>query len=124
MAGENDRECSATVTYGLDKALQRNQRFCMKVMCIANEQRDGFLPLPDQVAECPFTLLRLCRDLEVFFGTQIVEQCVYQDRQTDLALLDGQRFGDEDFLFACEHHRPGAVPVCFEALGVLQRRRS
>jgi hypothetical protein len=66
MAGENDRERSTAVAYHLDKALQRNQRFRMQIMRIVNEKRDRFLSLPDQVAQCAFPLLRLCRDLEVF----------------------------------------------------------
>ena len=38
-------------------------------MCIVNKQRDRFLPLPDQVAQSPLTILDLSRDLEVLLGS-------------------------------------------------------
>ena len=65
-------------------------------MRIIDKQRDGLLPLSNQITQHPLPLLRLRRYFEVLLNGKVIEQCIDQDRQAQLTLLHRKRFGHQD----------------------------
>jgi hypothetical protein len=97
LACEHDGKCVAFLAHGFDQRLGFNStRAWVRISRIVDKQRDGLLPLFDQIAYCLFAPLPLEGYPEVIRGFQIIKQCIDQAWESEAALVHRERLGYQD----------------------------